>query len=370
MKKTQADVTIAVRQELSAARHVVIATDCWSKKGLTASFLAISAAFFSTLQNISVHVFLNLYQISHPHTGEMIAHKLEESMTEWNIEKNKILMVVTDNGANMIKAVKNVQLTRKETETAETDTDEDDNDSDLGDDASDDTEIEDAVIADKVGLPRFPCVAHTLQLVLKEIEKITSYSNLISKARALVRNVRVSSVATEKLMRKCGKTVVIDCSTRWNSAYLMINRLLEIKTPLNEVLEEMQWDTLLNNEWARLADLSNVLKPFKEQTDVMQQDNLALSHVVPCLLELSLHLQDPAIPKTLCGPLLNSLRQRFASFLDPGHTNFDSLAALACLLDPTVSATMLRDDMVLLKNAATTRLYEMVWCCVDNTLFL
>lgn len=176
-----------------------------------------------------------------------------------------------------------------------------------------------------------------------------------------MKSVRVSSVATEKLMSKCGKTLVIDCSTRWNSAYLMINRLLEIKPSLNEVLEEMQWDTLLNNEWARLSDLSTVLKPFKEQTDIMQQDNLALSHVLPCILELSLHLQDSSLPKTLCAPLLNSLRQRFAAFLDSANPAFDSLAALACLLDPTVSATMNRDDMVLLKNAATTRLYEMVW---------
>jgi len=55
----------------------------------------------------------------------------------------------------------------------------------------------------------------------------------------------------------------------------MISRMLELKTSLNEVMEEMQWDTLLYNEWIHLTDLSNVLWPFKEQTDDMQWDNLS-----------------------------------------------------------------------------------------------
>jgi hypothetical protein len=154
--------------------------------------------------------------------------------------------------------------------------------------------------------------------------------------------------------------LVTDCSTRWNSVYLMISRLVEIKSSLNEVLEEMQWVTSLDNEWARLTELTPVLQPFKEQNDIMQQDNLSLSNVLPCILELTLHLQDSSLPKTLCAPLLTSLRQRFAAFLDPANPSSYSLAALECLLDPTVSATMLRDDMVLLKNVATTRLYERV----------
>ena len=64
--------------------------------------------------------------------------------------------------------------------------------------------------------------------LLKETDKIQSYNNLIAKARRIVKSLRGSSVATEKLIQKCGKTVVTDCTTRWNSVYLMISRLLEI----------------------------------------------------------------------------------------------------------------------------------------------
>jgi len=366
IKIAHSDVGAAVQKEVDAARHVVIGADCWSKKGLTASFLAVSAAFYSTLQNKPFHILLNLFQIAHPHTGEMLGRKLEESMCLWNIDRAKILAVVTDNGANMVKAVRSVQLSQK-TEMVDSDDD--------GEEAESDDEIEqtgetdeELAVSEMMGLPRFPCVAHTLQLVLKEIDKNQGYCSLISKARSMVKSVRVSSVATEKLINKCGKTVIMDCSTRWNSVYLMINRLLEVKSSLNEVLEEMKWDTLLNNEWARLADLSKVLQPFKEHTDIMQRDNLALSNVLPCILELTLHLQDPSLPKTLTGPILHSLRHRFSSCLDPMHSNFDSLSAIACLLDPTVSAVMLRDDMVSLKEAATTRIFEMVRTTTNTLL--
>ena len=82
-------------------------------------------------------------------------------------------------------------------------------------------------------------------------------------ARNVVRSVRVSSVATQSLIWKCGKTVVTDMSTRWNSIYFMVSRLLEIKPALNEVLEELGMNSLLFNEGARLVVLCKVLQPFK-----------------------------------------------------------------------------------------------------------
>jgi len=39
-----------------------------------------------------------------------------------------------------------------------------------------------------VGLRRLPCIAHTMQLVLKEIDKNDEYKNLIMKARAIVKS--------------------------------------------------------------------------------------------------------------------------------------------------------------------------------------
>ncbi len=72
----------------------------------TSSYLAISACFFNPQENKAQHVLLNLYTVSHPHTGEMIADLFQMCLAYWEIDPRKILYIITDNGSNMIKAVR------------------------------------------------------------------------------------------------------------------------------------------------------------------------------------------------------------------------------------------------------------------------
>ena len=198
-----------------------------------------------------------------------------------------------------------------------------------------------------------PCLAHTLQLTLKDAMKHPNAESLISRARKLVHTVRKSSVANEAMIKKCGKTLVRDCSTRWNSTYDMLTRLLEIKAEVNQVLEELGMDTLLTSDWAKLENLVKLLEPFAVHTDQLQSDSQSLSQVVPCLLNLEAHLQMTCAPgKQLAQVLLKSLRDRFAAILSPDSPQFDATPAAACLLDPSVSLILQTPDMVPLRRAA------------------
>ena len=87
----------------------------------------------------------------------------------------------------------------------------------------------------------------------------------------------------EKVVEKCGKSVVPDCGTRWNSTFLMLNRLVDIKSGINEVLTELGIDTLLVSEWQRLTDIINLLRPFAQQTDLLQTDAVSMSNIVPSM---------------------------------------------------------------------------------------
>jgi hAT family C-terminal dimerisation region len=60
---------------------------------------------------------------------------------------------------------------------------------------------------------------------MKAVDRQPFFNAIIGKARNIVRNMRVSSVASQKPISKCGKTVVTDCPTRWSSILLMLNRL-------------------------------------------------------------------------------------------------------------------------------------------------
>ncbi len=95
---------VKFKQRLATACKVSIGLDIWTKKGLTSSFLAISACYFNPDDNKAEHILLNLKQMVHSHTAQSIAALVDECTNEWGIPKQKILTIITDNGSNMVAA--------------------------------------------------------------------------------------------------------------------------------------------------------------------------------------------------------------------------------------------------------------------------
>lgn len=89
------------KERLAAALRVSIGLDLWTKKELTASFLAVSACYFCGEKCKPEHILLALEQVAHPHTAQSIKACLDKCMQEWAIPKEKILTVITDNRSNM-----------------------------------------------------------------------------------------------------------------------------------------------------------------------------------------------------------------------------------------------------------------------------
>lgn len=98
-------------------------------------------------------------------------------------------------------------------------------------------------LPEHVPLRRLACLAHTLQLIIKPV--YSHYDVLLAKTRNLVSRIRKSGVATEKLIKICGKTVISDCVTRWSSTYTMIKRLITIKNAVNEILTGLGKECIL-----------------------------------------------------------------------------------------------------------------------------
>lgn len=181
-------------------------------------------------------------------------------------------MIISDSEANMLKAVRLLQenmakvnqVMQQDTDNGiiestssstgveandgpSSDTDSemhDDLDSDSGSEQSDeeldgDTEEGqlDFALPPSTSYRHMSCIVHTLQLTVKPAYK--HYETLLSKTRQLIGKIRRSSVAMEKLIAKCGKSVILDCTTRWNSTHAMVKRLITIKIAANEVLCEM-----------------------------------------------------------------------------------------------------------------------------------
>lgn len=389
-----------VKSVLARARKVTVCLDGWSKSNLTASFLGISVCFYDPVSTKVRHLVLQLSELEHPHTGEVLAEHLERCMAEWGLNSHNVLMVVSDNGSNMTKAVRllndwHVQCAEggsggfEETghgmdtkglrgegdpgnvsgsESADNENDgnvlaiasECDTDTDVttegeGEEESEvgsDVElIELADIHDVVPYQRLMCMAHSLQLVIKKA--YTYYDRLLIKVRYIAGKVKKSSVAVSKLKKETGKVLLSDNNTRWNSTYRMVERLIQVKDAVNGILAEQKADTLLVSEWSRLSELCELLKPFAVQTDKLQGNCNSLSYVIPALLELECHLLSCSAPKVITKTMLDDMQKRFQCIRDPSCQDFTALPAAACLLDPSVASVLMTADMKSLLEAAT-----------------
>ena len=83
------------------------------KKGLQASYLGLPSCFYDTVTNQVCHVMLNLIKVPHPHTGEILASEISKCLTHWNLPVSKVVIVITNNGSNMVKAINILQTKEK-----------------------------------------------------------------------------------------------------------------------------------------------------------------------------------------------------------------------------------------------------------------
>ena len=114
----------------------------------------------------------------------MLADKLVSALDRWGIDKCRILMVVTDNGSKHGKGCGVMRDEADELEescndtgaaatTAAGDDDEEEEEEEEDDEeggANADSDVDKAV-DDTLKLKRFPCIAHTSQLVVKQLTK-------------------------------------------------------------------------------------------------------------------------------------------------------------------------------------------------------
>ena len=185
---------------MSKARKIHFCTDIWSKKGLTASFIGITAHFFS--EHKRHNVTLAVKRMPSPHSAEEVLKIVLQTFEDWNIPNYKIGSIITDNGSNMVKAFKLLQQVNPDaanednecdyvnepstmmsdsdipdsvvtTQSEDSEEEEEGEDLEEGDQPDieeeardfDETEYEHDIIF--AGYKRLSCFAHSLQLVSK-----------------------------------------------------------------------------------------------------------------------------------------------------------------------------------------------------------
>ena len=87
---------------LADARQISLTADIWSKPNMVSSYLGVTAHFFGS-NNKRNRMVLAIKPMEKRHTGAHILEVLLSILNEWSINPEKVLKIVTDNGANMLK---------------------------------------------------------------------------------------------------------------------------------------------------------------------------------------------------------------------------------------------------------------------------
>lgn len=91
---------------LQGANRISLCCDIWSKRGLTSSYLGVTAHFFSRNDNRRHTATLAVRKLTSSHISATIRDCVEEILAEWYIDENKVSTVLTNNGSNTIAAFK------------------------------------------------------------------------------------------------------------------------------------------------------------------------------------------------------------------------------------------------------------------------
>lgn len=352
-----------IRSLVTDSKRLILCIDEWSQKNLTHSYLGLSVCFYDHKASISRHVVLNVVEIKRPHTGEKLAQTIHSLLSNWGIKNHQIRLIITDNGSNLVKAIKilkdwDVEDASNAPDNAvpESDSEDDPEVGDAGSDPDDDSEhqdVDETLIQgeEKLEFKRLPCFAHTLQLSLKLILK--NNMKVLNKARRLVSTCRRSSLIVEATRQECNLEFLSDNQTRWNSTYRMLQRLLVLKERgISQILGKYSVDNLYSDDWKKVQDICDILQPFAALTDNLQSDALSLSQALPSVVELRGALNSHGTQQHLCKQVADDIKKRFSVIIDVDNPNFNALPAAACLLDIHFAPLLLMEEFESLLQAA------------------
>ena len=220
-------------------------------------------------------------------------------------------------------------------------------------------------------LAYMPCLAHNLQLVIKDGLKISDdYNALIQHvAQDIVSKTKSSSIIAAEL-RKLNKKLNKKNLTRWNSMFMIRSVLQLSPDQMSSIRKAMptrcksereiksKFDPTLPDR-RKLEEIQEVLEMFEFVTDEFQSNRVNFSRVYPAIMflrqKLSENHENFEHTASLRKELLNSLNKRFGKLLN------DDIFMISTFLDPNfgISAFEEKDqDVVKAKIISLLKISE------------
>ena len=103
------ETVTSVQELMTAVDFFSFTTDAWSADNAVAALLSLTAHWLTeSFERMSA--VLNVLPLDESHTGQYLAKKYEEMLASWKIPLNEVHLVLRDNAANMVKAMRDSAL--------------------------------------------------------------------------------------------------------------------------------------------------------------------------------------------------------------------------------------------------------------------
>ncbi|KAM9301722.1 LOW QUALITY PROTEIN: uncharacterized protein PAF06_014937 [Gastrophryne carolinensis] len=259
------------------------------------------------------------------HTSDYLQKLVEGVLKDFEIKKEQILCVVTDNASNMLSTIEKMNADEGNEQILEL---EEESSASIGE--SLETEENADIVLDNfveqalklATIHHMRCAVHTLQLAIRDGLKDRHAATLIGKLRQVT--VAARAPKTDAILkRRAGKGAILDQTTRWGSTYLMVKRLLELK----DFIEEMDNENIAitESQWTQTKELENLLSHPFTVTKRLQCDDLTPGKFLLEWKRLLFHLNKNG--GLIAEGIASSMMKRESLFLE-------NEILLAAIVDP------------------------------------
>ena len=244
---------------------------------LGSSYLAINVQYVengkSTIKTLAV------VDCAGKHSAAATTELIKKAMERYELQKDQILAIITDNARAMLKSV---DLLNQDEEAKSDDNGDamrpeehaDESDDDCDDDltALVDTPDDPASAAPDNTVYTVRCAAHTLQLAIRDGLKQRRAGAVLAQARNVAKKLRAPNMLSS-LKNKGQLLPVIDVETRWGSSFLMLKRLLSLKDVVQDYAAAAPELHMPETAWQQIQELANVLEqPYAVTVRVQSAD--------------------------------------------------------------------------------------------------